>query len=346
MAEAGGERRAVLFTLMREFCGGGIERRRPAVSNAALPLRPEGMMIRPFRRICVAVSGAALAAGLWLAGPAPVFAAGAPAPAGNAAGSPGADSRAAAGKAANLPTAQDIAYAFSEAEIIDGFMRTVFGSEGPKAVPRARARVHKFAGPVRVWIESHSRFDDRRASIRAFIRKLDRIIPNLDIALTKKRDAANMTIYLVDRGQYRAMVKERVTDKARATFMEENDCSAVVNTNPDSSLKSALVFIVVNEGYKSFRHCMVEEITQSLGPVNDDASLSYSIYNDYSEVQGFGVFDWFILATVYNRHVKAGMTAAEVLPVLPRAVAESRKAMIRLVNAGAIPRGGVDQPAQ
>lgn len=289
-------------------------------------------MIRSFRRFRVAASAALLAAGLSLVAP------------------PGSPAMAAAAKPAaaakeSLPTAEDIAYAFSEAEIIDGFMRTVFGSEGPKAIAVTNARVHKFTGPVRVWIQSHSRFDDRRFFVRSFIRKLDRIIPNLDIRVVKKPDKANMTVYLVDRSQYRPMVKEHVDEAGRATFMQENDCSALVTANPDGSLKEATVFIVVNEGYRAFRHCMVEEITQSLGPINDDSSLVYSIYNDYSDVEGFGIFDWFILATLYDRHVKPGMTPGEVLPVLPRAIMNARKAMIRLVDSGAIPRGGVGGPA-
>lgn len=242
------------------------------------------------------------------------------------------------------PTPQEVAWAFSDDEIIDGFMRTVFGSEGPEATVEVNAQVHKFVGPINVRIVSQSRFDDRRAFVVKFIDTLRRTVPNLPIRVTKSADKANMTIYLVDRSQYQPMVKAIVGERPDASFMEENNCSALASGEYSGVINKAIVFIVVNEGYRAFRHCMVEEITQSLGPVNDSSELPYSIYNDYSDVDGFGIFDWFIVTTLYDKRIKPGMSAKAAMEVLPAAIADARKKLYKLVERKIIPPGGVRAP--
>ena len=77
---------------------------------------------------------------------------------------------------------------------------------------------------------------------------------------------------------------------------------------------------------------MVEEIIQSLGPVNDDRRLKNSIFNDYSRVGSFSVFDWFILNMLYDYRVKAGMSRAQVVRVLPRVITDARNRLRVLVK--------------
>ena len=70
---------------------------------------------------------------------------------------------------------------------------------------------------------------------------------------------------------------------------------------------------------------MVEEIAQSLGPANDNPQLADSIFNDRSNLDVFGLFDWFILNILYDPRIRAGMTEAEVRPILPDVIATVRK---------------------
>lgn len=239
-------------------------------------------------------------------------------------------------RAANEEAAAGVANAFTTEEIADGFLKTVFGGEGPTGHDAESRLVHKFTRPVRVYVESRSRFVDRRAEVRAFVRRLDRLVPNLTITNVTRASRSNMQVYLVDRGNYRAVIREVAPAGTDTRFIETNDCSALTGGDKPGVLDHAVVFVVVNEGMSRFRGCMVEEITQSLGPVNDDPSLPFSIYNDTSDVEGFGLFDWFILTTLYDRRIKPAMTQAEVTPLLPPAIGDARKAVRRLVLSGAI----------
>jgi hypothetical protein len=226
------------------------------------------------------------------------------------------------------PTPDEVANAYSDEEIIDGFMRTVFGAEGNQT---ARTDiVHKFTGPVRVLVVSTAT-EDRTAQIGKFIGTLNKVVDNLNIRLVKRQSDANMVVFLVDRSRYQAVIRETLPKGFDTRFIESSHCSGVTGGKRDGTLESAYIYIPTTEGWRQTRHCMVEEITQSLGPVNDDWTLPNSIYNDYSDVPGLGVFDWFILNTLYDRRIRPGMTPDEVRPILPKAIADARKRLKRLV---------------
>lgn len=242
--------------------------------------------------------------------------------------------------AAPALTPDDVAAAFSDEEIIDGFAKTVFGAES-SGTNADTTRLHKFVAPIRVFIVSTA-MTDRQPQVERFIRILNRTVANLSIRTVKKRDDANMIIFLINRSEYRKVIRETMPPDFDTRFLESNHCSAVTGGRQGGQLDSAFVFIAASEGWKQFRHCMVEEIVQSLGPVNDDYSLPYSIFNDYSEVQGFGIFDWFILNTLYDKRVKPGMTIEEARKVLPKAIADARKRLKKLVASKIIETGSAN----
>lgn len=223
-------------------------------------------------------------------------------------------------------TIERVVNAFSDAELIRGFLGTVFGAEVMRgnSDPDSYVTVKKFSGPVKVFIVNKAERDQSRQVVE-FLRILNQTVHGLSIRAVKSEDQANMVVFLVDRAWYRKTIRETLPDGFDSSFLRSNDCSAVTGGRRGKGLERAFVYIVANEGRRNFRHCMIEEITQCLGPVNDDVKLSHSIYNDNSDVQGFSVFDWFILSMLYDRRVKNGMTVEEVLPVLPAAIKDSRR---------------------
>jgi hypothetical protein len=83
--------------------------------------------------------------------------------------------------------------------------------------------------------------------------------------------------------------------------------------------------IVADEGDFLFHRCMIEEILQGLGPVNDDRSLTESVFNDRSRHASFTAFDRHILNMLYHPLILPGMTRLEVDLVLPTIVTEVRE---------------------
>lgn len=222
-----------------------------------------------------------------------------------------------------LVTAPGPAQAFAERDLVEGFMLTVFGGEAAREAGAASGYVKKFSGPIAYHLVSTARVD-RRRTVRGFLAGLERVVQHLSFTEVRGMDDAQMVIFLVDRADYVATIRTTVWPGVDVDFLETNACSAVIAARR-AGIDRAFVYIVADEGTAGFQHCMVEEITQSLGPANDSPRLADSIFNDDSRLNTFGLFDWYLLNMLYDARVMAGMNAAAVRPVLPAAIADARR---------------------
>ena len=73
-------------------------------------------------------------------------------------------------------------------------------------------------------------------------------------------------------------------------------------------IKRSAAVIVSDEGEFLFKRCLVEELLQGLGPMNDDEDLIHSVFNDSSRHSRFTVFDQIILNMLYDPRIKPGMS--------------------------------------
>src|SRR3569623_3730002 len=83
---------------------------------------------------------------------------------------------------------------FTDAQIVDGFLKTTFGAEYHLAGKVDRIR--KFDKPVRVFITGVDR-PDRSGQIKAVTADIGKHINHLDIAVTQHREEANLIVQLV-----------------------------------------------------------------------------------------------------------------------------------------------------
>ena len=83
--------------------------------------------------------------------------------------------------------------------------------------------------------------------------------------------------------------------------------------------------IVADDGDFLFKRCLVEEVLQGLGPVNDNSGLSQSVFNDTSRHVSFTKHDRYILNMLYNPKIKPGMSEKDVRTVLPAVIRDARR---------------------
>ncbi|XWN31792.1 MAG: DUF2927 domain-containing protein [Devosia sp.] len=221
---------------------------------------------------------------------------------------------------------------FSDQELIRGFLGTVFGAERQSGTrDRAAAgQVKKFVGPIGYHIISTSRVD-RVGTVRRFMSSLEAAVQNLSLYEERDPTYARLIIYLVDRAAYGRTIRTTVWDGVDTGFLEMNACSAVLAARP-SGIERAHVYLVADEGFAGLSHCLVEEVAQSLGPANDDLSLADSIFNDESDLNAFGLFDWYILNMLYDSRVAPGMTMEEVRPLLPAIIQSVRASLPQVLG--------------
>lgn len=209
---------------------------------------------------------------------------------------------------------------FTNQQLTEGFMRTVFGLEY-RSWSWQPYLVKKYTGPVRFYVHNLAE-NDRRAVVHRFVLNLSKQIRGLQTMIEPSADSANFHIYIVDRVQYEGIVRKRIYDNPRADA--PGRCLVRVLSGKRGITGSSAV-IVSDEGEFLFRRCLVEEVLQGLGPMNDDESLEHSVFNDTSRHARFTPFDRYILNMLYDRRIKPGMNSDAALTVLPVVIRDTRK---------------------
>ncbi len=210
--------------------------------------------------------------------------------------------------------------AFTDAQLTKGFQTTVFGAEYSSFGWQSNM-VKKFTKPVRVYIDNRSKID-RRAQVRRFVRSLPRSIRGLKITIVDSPAKANYRIYIVDKARYKETVRRDVYGKR--AMRVPGRCLVRVVSGP-SGIKRSDAVIVANDGDFLFRRCLVEEVLQGLGPVNDNPGLAHSVFNDNSRHASFTKHDRYILNMLYNPKIKAGMRKEDVKTLLPAVIRDARR---------------------
>lgn len=193
----------------------------------------------------------------------------------------------------------------------DGFFKVVFGLEYGKGHGDSQ-RVKKYVDPIRFHVVNLGQVD-RTATVERFVASLPEKVGGIRSQLVHDRQSANFTILLVDRHDFAAAVSREL--RADSIAMNAR-CLVGVRTRNGRILSSTAV-IVVDDPYL-FQRCMVEEILQGLGPMNDNSTLDDSVFNDSSRHTEFTSFDLALMRVLYHPAIRPGMTGSEVHQLLPR----------------------------
>ena len=158
--------------------------------------------------------------------------------------------------------------------------------------------------------------------MRSFISSLNRQIGGLKTVFVKSGARANFTVYIVDRKDYKSTIQKSIFKNSRANV--PGKCFVRSVFTPNGIVRSDAI-IVSDEGEQLFQRCMVEEILQGLGPLNEHTSLRESMFNDRSKHTSFTRFDRYILNMLYDSRIKVGTPMDKVQPLLPKVLSDIRK---------------------
>ena len=208
----------------------------------------------------------------------------------------------------------------SNAQIIFGFNKTVFGAEYAPLGLQSKY-IRKFRGTVRFAIHNKSAIN-RTAKVHGFILSLNQKIKGIQTTVIGSGSRANFNVYIVDRKDYVKTVRKSIYRRENANA--PGKCFVRTIFTPAGIVRSDAI-IVSDEGENLFRRCMTEEILQGLGPLNEHTSLSESMFNDRSRHVTFTRFDRYILSMLYDKRIKTGMVIEKVQPLLPRILRDIRK---------------------
>jgi hypothetical protein len=218
---------------------------------------------------------------------------------------------------------------FTDAQIFDGFFKVAFGAELGLSGPSDRIR--KYDRPVRVFVENRAT-PDRRAAVAAVIADIGKRIAHLDIASTERREDANYVVRLVRERDFPRTIRELYGKRSRQILRSlEPQCLSGLRRDAGYRIVHSDVILVADAGEFIFYDCAYEELLQALGPIRDDPSVPWTMFNDDVRMGFFGVYDQYLLNILYDPRIRAGMTRAEVRALLPE-VMPAVRAFVAQVN--------------
>ena len=219
--------------------------------------------------------------------------------------------------------------AFTDDEIIEGFLKTAFGAEYHLA---GRVdRIRKYETPVRVFADGTRA--DRKAQLAKIVADIAGRVQYLDIAMAATNDDANVLVKLVrDRDLNRTIATFYGSERAREIRSSlDPQCLSGFRKNEKFEIERSDVILTVDNGDFVFFDCAYEELLQSLGPINDTSAVPWTMFNDNVSMGYFDVYDQYLLNLLYDPRIKAGMTVQDVKAILPVVLTDVRT-WVRKVN--------------
>jgi hypothetical protein len=224
----------------------------------------------------------------------------------------------------------DIAYrrsierrTFTDAEILDGFFKVTFGADFH--VAGGVDRIRKYDGPVKVFIDNRAT-PDRTPQVEAAIADIRSRIRNLDITTIDRREDANMIVSLVNDRDLSRMIRTIYgIDRARRIQRTlEPQCLSGFRKDESSRILRSDVIITADVGEFVFYDCVYEELLQALGPINDDTTVPWTMFNDDVQMGFFDLYDQYLLNILYDSRIQPGMTRNDVQALIPAVLPEVR----------------------
>jgi hypothetical protein len=217
---------------------------------------------------------------------------------------------------------------FTDAEIIDGFFKIALNAEF--RIAARTDRVRKYDHPVRVYVDNRAK-PDRRAQVAAVVANIDAKIEHLHIAMTANRKAAQVVVTLVHERHLNRTIR-KFYGRARARQIHKSlDPQCLSGFRKDASYRilHSDVILVVDAGDFIFYDCAYEELLQALGPINDDDSVPWTMFNDDVQMGFFDTYDQYLLNILYHPHVRPGMSGKKLRMIMPTVLKSVRSWVAR-----------------
>lgn len=183
--------------------------------------------------------------------------------------------------------------------------------------------VRKWNKPVKVWLTHKVAEADKHTQlVQMHLSHLSQITGH-SISLADDNKSANVHVVFTQQSSWAQDVAQLLG--AGATSKIKNAvCMASFKLNARGEIDQAWVVIPVDQAemHRKLVSCIVEELTQVMGLPNDSEKVYPSIFNDKTPEDLLTGLDSLLLKMLYHPHLKIGMTAEQVRPVLHQIIAD------------------------
>ncbi len=224
---------------------------------------------------------------------------------------------------------------YSNDQVLRNFLSIALRAEAADDVgPDGGIAISKWRDPIRYRLVGARTRD--RVQIAALSDHLA-ALTGLDIREAGEVERYNMDIRFIPPEGRAAEMREllatqwlgpRVARLAEGWRDYEIDrCFALTTRDPTTGVTGTAHVFIKDELPLVWREtCIIEEMAQSLGLLNDDPRANPSIFNDDGAYQALTTHDELLLRILYDPRIRSGMHRDSVQPLAERIVAELRPA--------------------
>jgi hypothetical protein len=185
--------------------------------------------------------------------------------------------------------------------------------------------IHKWRLPIHAYLQST--VGDSKLQKEMVGVQLNHLatITGHHISFVENSAKANLIIvFTLKKNLKSSMKKFGLYNRQSDAILEKAACIGNVKASKKGEILSAVIHIPVDSTRANglFLNCIVEEITQVMGLLNDSDEVFPSIFNDQSIDGYLSGLDYLLLKLLYNPKLKFGMKEGEVRAVVADLLAE------------------------
>ncbi len=195
------------------------------------------------------------------------------------------------------------------------------------AEDKVRPVIKRWASPLRVWVYSGA--GEGRVQRRLLSQHLDRLgdIARLPTRLVKRRKDANVLVFFASEKELGRLMKREMPALA-GQRMPLSYCMGAIRYNDRAEIVRGTVVIPVERTLAEgkLEACIVEEVTQLLGLINDSKFARHTVFSDLTDNDRLTGLDYLLIRLLYSSAIRPGMDLRQVMPRVRRQLDQWEKA--------------------
>jgi len=199
------------------------------------------------------------------------------------------------------------------------FDTVVFGAEIDQSM--ASKVVAKWQEPLKIFIHVGDA-KQKHANVAAEKFKLLSKLTGLKAVQTRTAKRANFHLIFVRRSEMAYVKIGGVSASLIRKLATNAMCYFITAKKPPSKIVKAFVVADVDLPDDKLHHCLLEEITQTLGLPNDTTIASPSLFDEQTMTPTPTTTDQVVIRTLYDKRMKPGLKRAEALEVAREIITE------------------------
>ena len=179
--------------------------------------------------------------------------------------------------------------------------------------------VKRWNRPLRVWMHSGAGdSEQQRQLLEDHLQTLGEIA-RLSVRLVDNRRDANVRIFFAAESELRSLVRREMPATALRQ-LNRSQCLGSIRFNREAEIIGGTVVIPVERALAAdkLKPCIVEEVTQMLGLINDSRFSRNTVFSDHTENENLTGLDYLLIRLLYSPRLEPGMSLREAMPLVRR----------------------------